>query len=284
MSHAELHRCAQYARVRMARDGGEWTFMMSLYVLGHFFGDEWVEKNLFTQSFLKPPSRFTDREKQLQVGLSGYQLAETLFNLQDLDGFQSIHSRLLTGELEPCIGELEAASFLKRHGEKVRFIIPEGLLGENYDLEMSRDAVTICCEVKIKLEAAALTEKGLYNSLEHARKQLPKNKPGLIFLRVVGNKTNSELQAKANLVQPAIRRLFRQTRRIIGVVLLTRMYEHMEDQTTAWNLWRTIPNLKSDYSMLLLDNFPNEDVNVDRKSPLWTYLNKYYPRFIQDIF
>lgn len=140
-------------------------FMMPLYVLGHFFGDEWVEQHLFEKGFLKPPSKFVDREKQQQIGLAGYQLAEALFNLQEVEGFACVHSRVLAGELEPCIGELEAAGFLKRRGEQIRFVTPRGSLGHDYDLEIKRDTGAICCEVKIKLEAGTLTRKGLFNSL-----------------------------------------------------------------------------------------------------------------------
>ncbi len=170
MSQSELHQCAQYARVRMAMHGTEWMFMMPLYVLGHFFGDQWLERHLFGKGFLKPPSRFVDREKQQQIGLTGYQLAEALFNLQAVEGFSGIYSRLLGGELEACVGELDAAGFLKRRGERIRFVIPKGSLGNDYDLELQREGRTICCEVKVKLEAETLTEKGCFNSLERARR------------------------------------------------------------------------------------------------------------------
>jgi hypothetical protein len=59
----------------MARHGAEW----------HFFGDRWVEQHLFGEGFLRPPSKEIDREKQQRVGLTGYQLAEALFNLQDIE-------------------------------------------------------------------------------------------------------------------------------------------------------------------------------------------------------
>ena len=236
LSHAQLHQCAQYARIRMARDGAEWMFMMPLYVLGHYFGDDWVGKHLFAASFLKPPSGKTDRPKQQQVGQHGYQLSENLFNLQNVEGFDGIHSRLLKGEIEPCIGELEAARFLKLRGEQIRFVTPKGKLGEDYDLEILRETGAICCEVKIRLEAEELTEEWAYSRLGDAREQLPKSKPGLTFLRIVGVLTNDELQAKARIIDKAVRRLFGQTKRIIGVVLLTRGYQFSEDGMATWSL------------------------------------------------
>ena len=119
--------------------------------------------------------------------------------------------------------------------------------------------------------------------LEHARKQLPKDKPGLIFLRVIGNTNRAELQLKAGIVQKAVQRLFAQTQRIVGVILLTRMYELSEGDQTMWDLWRTIPNLRTRYPAALLDNFANEHIDVDFESPDWTYMARYYPRFIHNL-
>ena len=109
-------------------------FMMPLYVLGHFFGDRWVEEHSFDEGFLRPPSKEIDREKQQRVGLTGYQLAEALFNLQEIDGFEGVYTRIAGGELEPCGGELEAAGFLKRRGEHLRFVTPRGSIGDDYDI------------------------------------------------------------------------------------------------------------------------------------------------------
>jgi hypothetical protein len=281
LSRSELHQCAQHARVRMARHGLEWKFMMPLYVLGHFFGDEWVRRHLFESGFLKPPSAERDRSKHQQVGMHGYQLAEALFNLQGIEGFNGIHYRLLRGEIEPCIGELEAARFLKVRRESFRFVVPQGRRGEDYDLEVRREAGTICCEAKIKLEDEELTEKGVYESLRRARsRNLPSAKPGVIFLRVLGTTTNKELQAKAKVVNGAVQRLFRQATRVVGVVLLTSMYRFSEEDETMWGLWHTFPNNNSNYPTSLLEGFQNEHIEPSREN--WTYLIGYHPRFVFD--
>jgi hypothetical protein len=188
--------------------------------------------------------------------LQGYKLAEMLFNLQEVDGFPILHSRLLAGEIEAVIGELEAATFLKRRGERFRFIKPTGNLGGNYDLEILRKAGTICCEVKTKLESEVLTVKGVLNSLENARKQLPKDQPGLIFIRIGGSPDRKQLTSSANLVHTAAKRLFGQTSRIVGILLLTREYSYEEDQVIVmWDLWRAMPNPNSIHPLSLLEPF-----------------------------
>lgn len=256
--------------------------MMPLYVLGHFFGDDWVDQHLFKAGFLKPPSRFEDRAKQQHIGLLAYTLAEDLYNLQSIEGFDGIHARILKGNIESCVGELEAAGFLRRRGEQIKFVTPKGKIGDDYDLEITRDTGAICCEVKIKLEAEELTEIGVFNSLEHARKQLPKRKPGIVFLRVVGSRTREELQIKAKIVNEAVRRLFNQTRRVVGVILLTRMYEFFEDERepVLHSLWRTMPNEKSEFPVSLLKDFPNE--HFDCQENAWVRLGQYRPRFVFD--
>jgi hypothetical protein len=282
LSPSDLHQCAQYARIRMARGGNEWLFMMPLYVLGHFFGDGWVKQNLFEGGFLKPPSKFVDRAKQQHVGLLAYTLAEDLYNLQSIEGFDGIHARILKGGIESCVGELEAAGFLQRRGRRIRFVTPRGKIENDYDLEASGDDGTICCEVKTKLEADELTVAGVFNSLEHARKQLPRTKPGVIFLRVVGSRTHDELQAKAKIVDKAARRLFNQTRRVAGVILLTRMYEFFDDESepVLQSLWRTMPNERSEVPVPLSKTFPNE--HFECHSYAWVRLSQYRPRFVFD--
>lgn len=247
--------------------------MMPLYVLGHFFGAQWICQHLFEQNgFLEPPPAEVDWARYRQTGLHGYQLAEALFNLQGIEGFAGIHTRLLKGEIEPCIGELE---------EQFRLVLPHGKRGENYDLEVVRDTGIVCCETKVKLEAGELKAQGVYRSLEDARKRnLPKSKPGVIFLLIVGNTTNKELQEKAKIVYRAVQRLFRQTKRIVGVVLLTRMYHFSEHDEIMRSMWRTIPNSNGEHPVSLLDNFSNEHNEPDTEN--WTYLMRYRPRFVFD--
>jgi hypothetical protein len=280
LSAQDLHQCAQYARVRMARDGNEWLFMMPLYVLGHFFGDDWVHPHLFEGGFLKPPSKFEDRAKEQRIGSLAYALAEELYNLQGVEGFDGVHARILEGNIQSCVGELEAAGFLKRRSQQIRFVTPTGRIGNDYDLEIIRDAGAICCEVKIKIEAEQFTEAGVFNSLEHARKQLPKTRPGVIFLRIGGNRTHDELQTKAKIVNGAVRRLFSQTRRVVGVILLTRKYEFFEDERMhiVHSLWRTMPNENTEFQVSLLGDFPNE--HFDCRAEAWVRLDQYRPRFV----
>jgi len=224
LTHTELHECAQYARVRMARQGMEWMFAMPLYTLARYFGDSWVRKHLFDNGFLKPPSRMVSREEQQRVGMQGYLLAESLFNLQSHENFADIYDRMAKGEIEPCIGELEVARYFSLKDERFRFRKPIGRRGQDFDLEWFKDGVLVCCEVETKLESRILDSQGVWKTLDHARQQLPKDQPGLIFLRVLGHSDRDSLTNTTTIVKTAVDRLFRQSGRLLGVIMLTRVY------------------------------------------------------------
>jgi hypothetical protein len=277
MSHSELHQCAQYARARMARHGMEWMFAMPLYVLGHFFGADWVRQHLFEDGFLKPPSMHVDRAKQQEIGSQAFLLAENLFNLQGVDGFSDVYKRILSGQIEDCVAELEVARLVKLRGDDFRFVLPRGRKGEDYDLEILKIDLTIHCETKSKLEARELSANQVWRRLDDARKQLPKEKPCLIFLRIGGDHTRSGIQAKAAVVQAGVEKVFRQSTKVLGVILLTRMFEGADEDFEVRTLWRMIPNAQCKFPASLLDSFRHQSVKEPSSS--WTYLATYRPRF-----
>lgn len=263
----------------MARHGAEWVFAMALYTLGWFFGDDWVKKYLFEGGFLKPPSGHVDRETQQQIGMQGYLLAEALFNFQSYENFGAIHSRLLAGEIEPCVGELEAARFLRIRGKKIRFRKGSGVFGQDFDLEWLVDERIICCEIETKLEALGLDENRVWKTLDHARQQLPKLEPGVIFLRVLGHSTREDLNATGRIVSVAVQRLFRQSRRLLAVILLTRVYQFEDDNLCMWPAWKAMINPKSNHPTYLVEDIRDSHTGLPED---WTELVRYKPRFVFD--
>ncbi len=259
------------------RGTAEWMFAMPLYVLGHFFGDDWVRQHLVEEGFLKPRSMHIDRIKQQEIGSQGFLLAENLFNLQDVDGFSDVYKRILSGQFEDCIAELEVARFVNLRGEDFRFVLPLGRKGENYDLEILKTGLTINCETKSKLEARELSANQVWRRLDDARKQLPKGKPCLIFLRIGGDHTRSGIQAKAAVVQAGVEKVFRQSTKALGVILLTRMFEESDEDFEVRTLWRMIPNAQCKFPSSLLDSFRHQ--SVKELSNRWTYLVRYRPLF-----
>ena len=263
----------------MARHGVDWVFAMALYSLGHFFGDDWVKRHLFEGGFLKPPACHVDRETQQRVGMQGHFLAEALFNFQEYENFGGIHARLLKGEVEPCVGELEAAHFLAIRGKTIRFRKSQGIFGQDFDLEWLAEDRVICCETETKLEANTLEVNRVWKTLDHARQQLPKLEPGVIFLRVIGHSAQEELEATGVIVRAAAERLFRQSRRLLAVVLLTRFYCFEGNTLKLWPAWSVMINPGSAHPSSLVEGIQGNHTGVPAD---WTELARYKPRFVFD--
>jgi tetratricopeptide (TPR) repeat protein len=152
LTEEKLREYGEQAVQNDQKNGRTWMFDIALSVLLHFLGSNWVEQYLFKNGPLKPPPRSVDPFRQFVIGREGYALAEMLFNLQHETGFEGIRERLIAGNIESVISEMEAARFLKMYGENFRFVEPTGKKGFDYDLEVFRPGLTIQCEVKAKAE------------------------------------------------------------------------------------------------------------------------------------
>lgn len=248
-----------------------WIFSITLLVLGHFLGSNWVKRHLFSEGPLKPPSFHVDPKGQFKAGWEGHLLAEMLFNLQHEQGFDGVRKRLLEGNVEATIGELEAARFLQMHGETFRFVESSGRKGMDYDLEILRPASVIRAEVKTKLEADGVTVEGVYRSLNKARGQLPEDETSLIFVRTGGSFDDEQLLSSMKSFHIASERLLRQSSRIIGTVLLTQKYYYSPDGPSgSFLLSKVVPREGSWFQVI-----PLSDEEARRN---WKYLSVFLGR------
>lgn len=230
-AHALLsdEQLREYGRIadRNAKENVRgWMFDITLSVLQHFLGENWIKRHLYSAGPLKPPPVGIDPIEHFHVGLEGHRLAEMLFNLQHEEGFEDVRRRLIEGNIEAVMSELQAARFLKMHGEHFRFVKPTGHKGSDYDMEILKPDVIIYCEVKAKLDGSVATEESIYNSLKQGRGQLPEQAPGLLLVCVPGSANIADLLAARQAFEIASQRLFRQTSRIIGTVLLTHHFAY----------------------------------------------------------
>src|SRR4051812_28745016 len=178
------HQLWEYGELadHFAKQGRDWPFMIAYPVLEHFLGREWCKRHLFNGGHMCPPPIETDRLRYDEIGMLGQSLAELLFNLQDVEGFEMVRRKLAKGEIEACRGELEVGRFLRCHEKKFRFLVPTGRRTYDYDIEVSEaTGRPLCCEVKTKVDASTeITVQSVLNSLKDAKRQLPKNKPGVV--------------------------------------------------------------------------------------------------------
>jgi len=158
-------------------------------VTRHFLGREWTQKHA------DPTSRHAgffkiDTSPTIQGQLSAfriYDLGEVLFNLQHIDGFDDRLSDMqIPRKIEPTVAELDVARLLFLHKYMFRFIPPKQLAkGENYDFDIALpDGTEICADAKCKIETTDFSPNTVINSLKDGVKQLPDDRPGMIFVKV----------------------------------------------------------------------------------------------------
>jgi hypothetical protein len=100
---------------------------------------------------------------------------------------------------------------------KFRFIKPTGKKGSDYEGEVTVPGGRIvCCEFKTKSEYTPLTIETLPTTIETARKQLPKDRPGLVIIKLpISWQRESTL---LEIVECSIKQAFRTSQRIVAIV------------------------------------------------------------------
>jgi hypothetical protein len=154
-------------------------------VLRALLSEGWFDRHVMPagkQTVLTVASDPTEREKSFVRIID---LAEVLYNLQDVLGFDECLSRLRDGNIEGTLGELDFGRMLYLNKVMFRFVIPQGVKKRDYDFEiLYPNGVVACADAKCKIEATEFSENGIVNALHDARKQLPNEAPGIIFVKV----------------------------------------------------------------------------------------------------
>jgi hypothetical protein len=213
------------------------TYGLATEVLRFFFGNQWTNENIFSihpevSAHHRHGRRFfrtdlTDPEDQFRHMQRVATLAEITFNLQNAEGLRQRISLMDKHDLESALGELECAALLAHSELRLRFVTPTGSRGVDYEAEITTSAErTVCCEIKVKSESTSLDAQTLWSALEKARKQLPKNRPGLVLVKIPEDwPKRPDTQA---VVREAVGKVFRQSQRLVGAIVL-------------WEEWHRIP-------------------------------------------
>ena len=106
-------------------------------------------------------------------------------NLQRVEGFAYALVKLRDGSVETGFGALEAAKVLFRSHTKFRFVEPKGTKGADYDIDaFPSDGPCVAIEAACKLGSVSISPGKIKEALDRGRRQLPKEGPGMVFLRV----------------------------------------------------------------------------------------------------
>lgn len=222
------------------------TFYLSLAIVRHFLGSSWADDHV--QSGGHPGYLKLDWEDKEQSEIQTYRivdLAEILFNLQHIHGFDDCLQKMKEGDIEGTYAELDLGRLLYQSYINFRFIKRSGSKGNDFDIEIALDDGTIvCADAKCKVEATTFSENTVINSLRHARSQFPPNRPSVIFMKVPPRWLQADQDIGAALIDIA-KSFLRSTGRIVSVKYYTSHITWKDGVVTHVQAFREINNTNS---------------------------------------
>jgi hypothetical protein len=129
----------------------------------------------------------TDEARETKT-LRIFDLAEILLNLQMVEGFDGCVARLRRADaqqVESTFAELQVGKLLYVHDVDFEFVVRTDEKGADYDYDIDfHGGWRACAEAKCKLESTEINPRSVRATLNEARKQLPKDRPGIIFVKI----------------------------------------------------------------------------------------------------
>ncbi len=188
-------------------------------VLIHLLGIDWVFNNVFGKrpldEFLR--SKYESTEDNFKNTDRSVEIAEILFNFQDISGIENLIERIKKDKIEDYVAELQSAKLLYFNDTPFYFNTPSNQKGLDYDAVATTLGYEIPCEFKCKTENRNFSENTIRDTLKHARSnQLPKNKPSIIFIKIPEEWTIQETTEKRLL--SVLNEFFRRTTRVNSVI------------------------------------------------------------------
>jgi hypothetical protein len=246
-SNLKKENLKNYIKNLSRRDGNFWDgHSFARKYLNDTFGADWVENilqnntladyfkaDLFFDSVFnldhKSDSYLTDFENIATSWVTNNfetnllritNFAELLFNLSDIENFDTQIQLIREGHIEPTLPNLYSAKLLFLSNIQFKFVKPQGKTGFDYDLEITTEnGQQLCLEAKVKLENKPFNTKTITNTLEGARHQLPNNYPGIIFIYIPFDWFNQK-DLISNL-ERITGKFLRNTSRVCSVVYFT---------------------------------------------------------------
>ena len=198
----------------------------SMYFLKIVFGNEWLE-NVFEKDrshFIKMVNENMSKSEIVTINHRIVELAELIFNFHRYEGVEHVLDCILGGKLEYAHTELLSARLLRSYGVPFRFHSPRGIRGRDYDLDVRFPTGTLgCAETKCKIEAMQFDAGNFQRTLDEARKQLNKEMPGAIIVKIPGEWFLDGDRIKK--IGDVCSRFFKNTKRVVCVIICGTIFE-----------------------------------------------------------
>lgn len=167
--------------------GAEESLALAGAILRHFLGEDWLTKWVMPETARANFLRI-DEARQSNLDLSALRLidlAEVVYNLQDVPGFDECISKMRNGDIEGTYAELDLGRMLYLNEVPFRYVVPQQVRGCDYDVEVEYpNGIIACAEAKCNIENIKLSRNTIKNKLDRARQQLPRDRPGIVFVKV----------------------------------------------------------------------------------------------------
>ena len=202
------------------------------FVLDYFLGKPWLDTHVLFEcthpgyAAMKPvmvDDQYGVDKAHTQRAL---ELAETLFNLQETPGLDYVIDRIMSGQIESAVAELDFGMFMRIQGTQFSYRGETGVKGQDYDVDLVYpDGTPAGCDIKCKLDGSAFSKNGLLNALKAAKTQIPEDLPGVAFVKIPQewvNRETGEIGA-GDAVHRALEEFFRNTNRMVLVAIYCKL-------------------------------------------------------------
>src|ERR1700733_13175279 len=224
ISLADLEETMRAYPPEVRDDKSRMTFTLAVGVICRFFGKQWYDDNIFQDAAHSKPPGFLRID--FTPGFEGERktsrildFAELLFNLQHIEGFDDRVDQMRTGDIEATYAEFDFARFLYIHDIALKFVVPTGVKGKDFDFGIEyADGREGCADAKCRLEDTEIRGETVMNSLKKARSNnLPPDKPGIVFVKVP--QTWLEIDDVRHAIYAVVEEFVRNTKRVVSVVV-----------------------------------------------------------------
>lgn len=218
MSFQQLQRGFDSLPPEVRQNGQTESLALASGVLRAFMNADWVERHVVSDG-RKKGFLSIDESDPIRREMSFFRvmdLAEVIYNLQPVPGFDECITRMRDGDIEGTYAELDFGRMLYLNKVPFRFVVPQGATGSDYDVEVEYpNGVIAAADAKCKIESTDFSENTITNTLGKARKQLPDTSPGIVFVKVPP-RWISDPESVARMLEVA-RSFLRGTRRVVSV-------------------------------------------------------------------
>jgi hypothetical protein len=202
------------------------SITVAIEVLRHCLGTEWITQNIMDPSGVMR-LKFIEEDgfDSWRSALRIIKMAEMMINFRQVQGFKARCERILTGDLASTVAELDTAEMLYMSEIPFRFVEETGKIGFDYDMEAIIGGTATACEVKCKIDNTKMSSNTIENAIGKARKQLPTDKPGIVFLRVP-EAWDTDASFSDQLMK-AVANAFRASKRLSAVIVHWKQWDEL---------------------------------------------------------